>query len=197
MNDYEPLRKAMEEIEKFQELTSSPFFQEMKKMQELAKTIEAINSPALEDIEKFQELTSSPVMKIVEDIENINKASLVQPQLPPLIKMPVDQNLASEFHDRLIKWIHDFDNELDQEHEVGARLVNFGQTITFHLHDIGYWNPSLLSFYGSMENGDPVQLIQHVSQISILLVKMKRKDLTLPKRPVGFAEWDEENSEGM
>ncbi|OGC89898.1 MAG: hypothetical protein A2142_06725 [candidate division Zixibacteria bacterium RBG_16_48_11] len=108
-----------------------------------------------------------------------------QPLLPPLIQF--DHNLASEFYKRLTKWISDFDQALDQEHEVGLRLVNFGQTVTFHLESIGYWNPSLISFSGFTDNGDPVELIQHVTQISVLLTKLKRKDLTKPKRPIGFA----------
>ena len=117
---------VLEEIKKFQELTSSPIFKEIEKMQELSnKTIGATNSTVLEDMKRFQELTSSPVMKIVEDMENMNKLSSVQPQLPPLITMPGDQNLASEFHTRLIKWIHDFDSTLDHEYEVGVRLVSF------------------------------------------------------------------------
>jgi hypothetical protein len=177
-------------------------FEEIKKTQDLAKkTMEAISSPALEEMKKFQELTSSPVMKILEDMENtnenMNKFFSVQPQRPPLFTMPVDQNLASEFHTRLINWIHDFDSELDHEHEVGVRLVSFGQTVKFHLKDIGHWNPSLISFSGNMENGDPVELIQHVSQISILLIKMKREDPTVPKRPIGFSEWGDEHPEGM
>lgn len=189
---------ALEEMKKFQELTSSPIFKEIEKMQELSnKTIGATNSTGLEDMKRFQELTSSPVMKIIEDMENMSKLSSVQPQLPPLITMPVDQNLASEFHTRLINWIHDFDSELDHEHEVGVRLVSFGQTVNFHLKDIDHWNPSLISFSGNMENGDPVELIQHVSQISILLIKMKREDPTLPKRPIGFSEWGDEHPEGM
>src|SRR5258707_13603958 len=65
------------------------------------------------------------------------------PEIPP---PPKDHNLASEFHRRLVKWIGDFDASLDQAHEVGVRLVSFGQTIVFHLDDIGYWNPALISF---------------------------------------------------
>lgn len=191
MNNDDLLKQTMN-------MTNNPIFEEMKKAQDLAKkTMEVISSPVLEEMKKIQELTSSPVMKIVEDMENLKKLSLVQPQRPPLFTMPVDQNLASEFHTRLIKWIQNFNNELDQEHEVGVRLVNFGQTVTFHLKDIGHWNPSLISFSGNMENGDPVELIQHVSQISILLIKMKREDPTLPKRPIGFADWKEEHPEGM
>lgn len=99
-----------------------------------------------------------------------------------------NQNLASEFYMRLSKWINDFDSTLDQEHEVGVRLVSFGQTVVFHLEDISYWNPSLISFLGFTEDGQPVELIQHVSQISILLMKLKRPDPTKPRSKIGFID---------
>lgn len=108
-----------------------------------------------------------------------------------LLMPPKDQNLADEFHKRLIEWINDFHRDLDDQHEVGARLVSFGQTVTFHIEDIGYWNPSLISFQGKNENGEPVELIQHVSQISILLIALKRENVQQPKRPIGFTNWHE------
>jgi hypothetical protein len=104
---------------------------------------------------------------------------------------PTNPNLASEFYDRLINWINKFHKSLDDEFEAGVRLVNFGQSVTFHIEDIGYWNPSLISFSGTTENGEPVELIQHVTQISILLMKMKRQEPQQPKRPIGFASWEE------
>ena len=111
-------------------------------------------------------------------------------QMPDIEPSPlvtnVTQNYASEFHKRLVKWVNDFDAALDHNYEVGVRLVNFGQTITFHLQDLGYWNPSLISFSGATDAGDPVELIQHVSQISILLMKLPRKNPEAPKRPIGF-----------
>jgi len=113
------------------------------------------------------------------------------PASMPNIQIPTNPNLASEFHHRLINWINDFHKELDEEHQVGARLVNFGQSVTIQIDDISYWNPSLISFIGKNENGDPVELVQHVSQISILFVAMKREDLSKPKRPIGFASWEE------
>lgn len=109
-------------------------------------------------------------------------------QLP---SMPIDQNYASEFHCRLINWVNDFHKSLDDEFEVGVRLVSFGQTVTFHIEDIGYWNPSLISFVGKTEEGEPVKLIQHVTQISILLMKMKRKNSQQEKKPIGFLSWEE------
>ena len=104
----------------------------------------------------------------------------------PHIEIPKDKNLASEFYERLVKLINDFDEDLDKEHEVGIRLVSFGQTVKIHVYDIGYYNPSLIIFWGFLENREPVQLIQHVSQISFLLLALKRLDPSKPKRKIGF-----------
>ena len=98
-----------------------------------------------------------------------------------------DENLASEFHIRLVKWITEYDAGLDAAHEVGVRLVSFGQEVTFRLHDLDYWNPSLMKFIGVLNNGTPVELIQHVSQISILLMTLPLLDPSQPKRPIGFS----------
>jgi hypothetical protein len=110
----------------------------------------------------------------------------------PLV-VAAEANYASEFHKRLVKLINQFDATLDQSHEVGVRLVNFGQTVVFHLEDLGYWNTSLISFSGKTEANAPVELIQHVSQISILLMKVPRKDLSKPKRPIGFEQHPDPN----
>ena len=108
------------------------------------------------------------------------------PPPSPLVTIAED-NQASEFHKRLATWIEEFNQGLDQQHEVGVRLVNFGQTVVFHLDSIGYWNPSLILFQGTTQEGQPVELIQHVSQISILLTRLPRKDPNQPRRKIGFA----------
>ena len=100
------------------------------------------------------------------------------------IQIPEDQTHAKAFHNRLLTWFAAFDTSLDSEHEIGARLVNFGQTYTFRVTDLGYWNPSLIVFHGFNDQGERIQLIQHVSQISILLVPLKKPG----DRPrIGFA----------
>lgn len=93
-----------------------------------------------------------------------------------IIAEAAEANLASEFHARLMEMVERFIASLDEEHEVGVRLVSFGQTVVFHLHSIGYYNPSLITFYGFDDDDNQVQLIQHVSQISILLQKLPRID---------------------
>lgn len=113
---------------------------------------------------------------------NLSARNVVQPS--PLVQI-AEESLASEFHERLVTIINEFDRELDSSREVGLRLVNFGQTFVTHLDDIGYWDPALIWFKGITENGDPVQLVQHVTQISIALIALPH-DPAKPKRKIGF-----------
>ncbi|CAH2213253.1 protein of unknown function [Tepidibacter aestuarii] len=69
---------------------------------------------------------------------------------------------------------------------MGARLVSYGNTIQFHITDIGYQDPYLIYFYGELEDGSPIQLVQHVNQISFVLISMKRKNPEQPKKLIGF-----------
>jgi hypothetical protein len=91
-------------------------------------------------------MTDSPVPSFLDRIAH-------QMRVPALPNFPVaanplvsyaEKNLASEFYRRLTRWIANFDSTLDAEHEVGVRLVSFGNSEVFHLQDLKFWNPSLL-----------------------------------------------------
>ena len=88
---------------------------------------------------------------------------------------------AEAFFNRLADYIISFESELDQEHEVGAKLVSFGEAITISIDSMGFWNPQLISFYGFDTNGNKVQLIQHISQISVLLISLPRTNIERPR----------------
>lgn len=95
-------------------------------------------------------------------------------------------NSADEFCSRLVKRIVDFETDLDETKEVGVRLVSFGQSITFHVRDLGYHNPSLIVFKGVTDDGNQVELIQHVSQISFLLMAVRRLEPDIDRGEFGF-----------
>lgn len=101
---------------------------------------------------------------------NFSKINTIIPNMPEI----KDYNLADTFYDRLIEYIVDFEADLKPDEEVGARLISFGESITIHIDDLGYSNPSLICFYGRDNNDRDVQLIQHITQISVLLVKVPR-----------------------
>lgn len=98
----------------------------------------------------------------------------------------LEKGFASALYKQISKEVQSFENTLDLEHEVGIRLVSFGQSIQFHVTDIDYRNPHLFFFYGFLDDGSPVELMQHVSQLSFLLIKVKRLKPEEPKRPIGF-----------
>jgi hypothetical protein len=109
----------------------------------------------------------------------------IQPVYPNLEALNKDTHfLASGYYERLADYIINFEKELKENEEVGAKLITFGESIIIHIDDIGYWNPRLITFDGYDTTGQKVKLIQHVNQISVLLIKLER---THPERPrIGF-----------
>lgn len=107
-------------------------------------------------------------------------------QLKPLERIIAEENYADKFCKELVNRINEFNSKLDNDKQVAIRLVSFGQNITLIVNSLGYKNPSLVYFRGVTENGDPVELIQHISQISFLLLATQRKSPEQPKRPIGF-----------
>ena len=114
-------------------------------------------------------------------------SEFIRPLVPPMSQT----NPAAWTRKRLIEYIKDFEADLDGEHEVGARLVSFGQAVTFHIADVGYYGPDIISFSGINEEGKKVQLVQHISQLSVLLVAMQ-KQAAKPRR-IGFILDEESN----
>lgn len=98
----------------------------------------------------------------------------------------VEHGYASIFYEHLVEEIRDFDKSLDAEHEVGVKLVTYGNSYQFYLTNLGYHNPYLIFFYGELSDGSPIQLIQHVSQINFVLIKLKKINPEKPKRTIGF-----------
>lgn len=99
-----------------------------------------------------------------------------------------EQNLASVFYQQLKAMVIDFNRHLNDNQELGIRLVSFGQTMTFHVERIGYSNPSLIIFVGVSDDGHPLTLVQHVSQINFLLMAVPKPGPELPRRHIGFLD---------
>ncbi len=94
-------------------------------------------------------------------------------------------NPAKWMHERIVSSINDFEKNLDQEYEVGARLVTFGADFTFYIEDVGYWGPDIIIFYGVDKNNKKVELLQHITQLSVLLIAVDKMQ-EQPRR-IGFA----------
>lgn len=103
------------------------------------------------------------------------QASLASPA-----SMPAPRNLreccpAQWMYERIAKSIMAFEKQLDAQHEVGLRLVSFGDSATLHITDMGFWEPDLLHFHGRNANGEPMVLIQHISQVNVMLAANRKQ----------------------
>ena len=108
-------------------------------------------------------------------------------QMPAKLSVPYPKlniNPAESAYKRIVRYICKFEEHLDSEHEIGGRLVTHGSGTTFHIQNIGHHGPDLVTFYGLDEEGQRLQLIQHISQINILLVAVKK--IGRKARRIGF-----------
>lgn len=88
---------------------------------------------------------------------------------------PAQMNDAERIYRQLVASIFDFEKTLDEDHEIGARLASYHSAVNFYLHDIGYCDPHIITLSGRSENGEKLQLLQHVSQLDILFIEMAKK----------------------
>jgi hypothetical protein len=87
---------------------------------------------------------------------------------------------------RISEAIAAFQNDLNADEEVAACVAHFGHSLTIQIESIGYRNPYLITFTGTDDQGRRVQLVQHMSQVNLLLVAVPAKET--PARRIGFQE---------
>ncbi|OIP86404.1 MAG: hypothetical protein AUK37_03350 [Rhodobacterales bacterium CG2_30_65_12] len=110
-----------------------------------------------------------------------------QKPLPEAIgDMPYEDKSPAEWaYERLILYIQNFEDQLDNEHEVAMGFAG-GEVGILRIEGIGYFDPDLVTFYGTDDEGTKTQLIQHVSQLNVMLRAEPREDTAEPPNRIGF-----------
>lgn len=86
---------------------------------------------------------------------------------------------------RLSRMIEEFEGRIDKDEEVGVRLVGMPGEGLLQIEDVGFWGPDLIMFLGRNAEGKPVRLVQHYTQLNVLLGSApKRREE--PARRIGF-----------
>ena len=131
-------------------------------------------------------------------------AQIVIPKMPDYshlaaLRAPIakvnDAGYASTMFDRLSQQVADFESTLDPDEEIAAYLSSFGARILVQIERIGYHNPYLIIFHGTMvDEGHRVRLVQHVTQTSVLLTAVKVVEDRKPHRVGFYMEAPEEDA---
>ena len=113
--------------------------------------------------------------------------SVEQDPLPDSVaKTPVEQKSPAEWaYQRLILYIQNFEKTLDKEEEIAMGLTDTGAGV-LKIEGLGYFDPDIVTFYGTDQTGARVQLVQHVSQLNVLLRSTPKAVTAAEPRRIGF-----------
>ncbi len=96
-----------------------------------------------------------------------------------------DKSPAQWAYERVILYIQNFEEQLDEEHEVAIGFTG-GEAGVLRIEGVGFFDPDIVTFYGTDPGGAKTQLVQHVSQLNVLLRALPRpEDRARPSR-IGF-----------
>ena len=131
---------------------------------------EKVITPITDALTKLTDNVSSPV----------NAVGLI-----PKIEWPRDYTLADYACEKIVERINEFEANLPDDMQAGGKFITFGSE-AFAIESVNYQNPNILIFSGTTAEGETVQLIQHTSQLNLLLLAVKRSNPEEPRRKIGY-----------
>lgn len=91
------------------------------------------------------------------------------------------QAIAQSIQQKLLE----FQNSLSDSEDIALQAVQFGATMTIYVESVSSLGYGLVVFRGKDGNNNPCELIQHISQISVLMITVP-KPVEVPHRTIGF-----------
>ncbi|MEM8730996.1 MAG: DUF6173 family protein [Pseudomonadota bacterium] len=106
--------------------------------------------------------------------------------IPDPLNQPVsDKSPARWAYERLVLYVKNFEDQMDADHEVAMGFAGSDAGV-LRIEGMGYFDPDIVTFYGADGSGAKTQLIQHVSQLNVLLRAMPRPSPDAPAVRIGF-----------
>ena len=147
-------------------------------MTEISTAAEAEEAAA---IPRYREIHADPASRGIDGV-------------PEKLQEPVDDKSEARWaYERLILYIRNFEEQLDGEEEVAMGFAG-GDAGVLRIEGLGYFDPDIVTFYGTDTAGRRTQLVQHVTQLSVLLRALPKPRADTAARRIGFrlaAELDE------
>ncbi|WP_158969069.1 DUF6173 family protein [Chachezhania sediminis] len=102
-----------------------------------------------------------------------------------LAKAAAGKSPARWAYERMILYIRSFEAQLDAEHEVAMGLAG-GDMGVMRIAGMGYFDPDIVTFYGTDPSGSRTQLVQHVTQLNVMLRAVPKPKPEAPPNRIGF-----------
>ena len=124
-----------------------------------------------EDIKTAAEAVEAAALAGIYEVHSDPQAknAATQPMLKAITdKSAIQKSPAQWAYERLILYIRNFEEQLDATQEVAMGFTG-GDAGVLRIEGMGYFDPDIVTFYGVDGAGSRTQLVQHVSQLNVLL----------------------------
>lgn len=139
-----------------------------------------------DQIETSAEYAEAAAIPVVHEVHADPVAISAQTTLPPALKdAAANKSPARWAYERLVLYIQNFEKQLNSDQEVAMGFTGSNAGV-IRIEGLGYFDPDILTFYGSTEDGAKTQLVQHVSQLNVMLRAMPTHTEVAEPNRIGF-----------
>ena len=102
------------------------------------------------------------------------------------LKNEIAQTNNAEYMAKVIgQRIVDFQSTLSAVQDVALQIIQFNNSITLYVTKVSHLGLGLIVFQGSDSANNPCEIVQHISQINVLMAIVS-KPADIPHRKIGF-----------
>ena len=106
--------------------------------------------------------------------------------IPPEVAAEAKAKSSAQWaYERIVLYIQEFEKNLDSAHEVAMGFTG-GDAGVLRIEGMGYFDPDIVTFYGSDPTGIKTQMIQHVTQLNVMLRALPKSVETAAPVRIGF-----------
>ncbi len=140
----------------------------------------------MSDIKTTAEATEEDALPRRHDVR-ADTGEAEDPPLPDAVaKTPLKQKSPAQWaYERIILYLQKFEEGLDNEHEAAMGMTG-GDVGVLRIEGMGYFDPDIVTFYGSDPAGAKTQLIQHVTQLNVMLRAIPKAQPEAEPQRIGF-----------
>lgn len=141
--------------------------------QDIATSAEALEADVLP---RCHEVHSDP-----------SRTSVKQQTIPKSVsRTPVETKSAAQWaYERVVLYLKKFEETLDENQEVAMGFTGASAGV-LRIEGMGYFDPDIVTFYGTDPAGGKMQLVQHVSQLNVVLRALPKQVQTKEPNRIGF-----------
>ncbi len=134
--------------------------------------------------EAYEDEVLPRLYEVHSDPDRKNAASQKLPK--GMTDKPASQKSPAQWaYERVVLYLRNFEEQLDSDHEVAMGFTGADAGI-LRIEGMGYFDPDIVTFYGSDPGGGRMQLIQHVSQLNVLLRALPKEIEGAAPNRIGF-----------